>query len=349
MLTAAAFAFTFSSAARAADEPAPALKWEPSLAEGLKRAKAEKKLVFADFWRDNCVYCVRMEQQTFPDPAVARLLAEQVIVKAKNVDHAAEIERYEVSGYPTLALLDPEGNVVDIQTGFMGELEFGSWLSGGASRYRRMQSLRERIARDPADLAAILALGKLLAGEGKREEARAVLAKIPEADREGKRRETAEALLEIGLIARRSRDYKLATESIGRARELALARLAPTGAARRAGPTVVPASGPSAGPSTAPAPAPEDLELLDRVLYELATALMLAGKRPELVRTLEEYDRSVKTADARRHGWILLQLGQQKLKDGDREAARRAFARCDELYPRSEEARQCRQALAELK
>ncbi len=348
MLAAAGFVLAIYPAVHpggfAADEPAPpALKWEPSLAEGLKRAKAEKKLVFADFWRDNCVYCVRMEQQTFPDPAVARLLAEQVLVKAKNVDHAAEIERYEVSGFPTVALLDSEGNVIDIQTGFMGAVEFGSWLSGGAGRHQRMQSLRERIARDPADLAAILALGKLLSGEGKREEARAVLAKIPPADPHGKRRETAEAHLEMGLIARRSRDYKQATESIGRARELALARLAPAGAVRPAVPATVPAAPP------VPVPAPENADLLDRVLYELATALMLAGKRPDLVRTLEEYDRAVKTPDARRHGWILLQLGQQKLKDGDREAARKAFVRCDELYPRSEEARQCRQALAELK
>ncbi|MGH9360546.1 MAG: thioredoxin family protein, partial [Thermoanaerobaculia bacterium] len=60
------------------------LRWETSLPEALKRARSEKRLVMVDFWRDNCVFCVRLEEQTFTDRKVQEALREFVPVRARN-------------------------------------------------------------------------------------------------------------------------------------------------------------------------------------------------------------------------------------------------------------------------
>jgi tetratricopeptide (TPR) repeat protein len=320
-----------------------AVRWEASLPEGLKRAQSEKRLVMVDFWRDNCPHCVNMENRTFVDEQVVSLLGGFVAVRAKNTDHPAEIERYHVDGYPTLALLDAEGNAIDLFVGYLPPGEFVSWLSTAAEHYRRLSVLTERLKKDPADLEALLALGRLYSGDRKREEARQFFAKIIQADPEAKRPETIEAYLETGLTWRRGREHKKAVETLEKAREAALARLERATAAR-----TQPAGPAGEGAGREPAAAQPEMQLLDRVLYELAASELLAGKREELVKTLEEYDGKVRFPDSRRHSWVLLQLGQERKKTGDRQAARRAFRRCDELYPRSTEARECREALSSL-
>jgi thioredoxin-related protein len=328
--------------ARAGEAPAAAPRWEESVAEALKRARSENRLVVVDFWRDNCIFCVRLEGETFADQRVIDLLRGYVLVRVKNTDHPDEIERYRVESFPTLALLDGEGKAIEVLTGFMPPGEFISWLSTAADRHRRFASLSARLAKDPGDMAALLGLGRLYSGDGKREEARDCFEKVVRADPQGKLRETAEALLEIGLTWRRSREYRRAVEALSRAREIVLARAE---AAQGEKPRLQPAGGEA---SKKEADRAAESDLLDRVLYELATTHLLAGKREGLVSTLEEYDARVRSPDARRHSWVLLQLGQEKKKAGHHEAAKRAFRRCDELYPRSMEARECREALASL-
>lgn len=318
-LTALALAL-LPSLARSDEAGDATLRWETSFSRALERAGREKRLLVVDFWRDNCVYCTRMDLETFKDPRVIQLLSSYVPARIKNTEHPAEIERYKVDGYPTLALIDEKGNPIEVFAGFQPPGEFISWLATTADRHSRYRELEARIAKDPSDLAARLALGKLYSGDGKREKARECLEALIGADPSGKRFETGEAHLEIGLTWRRSREYRRAAEAISKAREIALAI------------------------STAP-PGKAPADFLDRTLYELGVTHLLAGSRKELVATLEEYDARVTKPDARRHPWVLLQLGQARRKEGAHEAAKRAFQRCDELYPRSPEARESREEL----
>ncbi|MGH9361696.1 MAG: tetratricopeptide repeat protein, partial [Thermoanaerobaculia bacterium] len=106
---------------------------------------------------------------------------------------------------------------------------------------------------------------------------------------------------------------------------------------------------PAAGTPEKPGAASPEAALLDRVLHELAASQLLGGNRAALIAALEEYEARVRSPDPRRHAWVLLQLAQAKKRNGALEAARRTFQKCDQLYPRSIEARECREELAGMK
>jgi len=315
------------------------LQFETSLSKALRRAGSENKLIFVEFWREGCTWCRKFEE-TLKDPQVVNQLSDLVLVKAKNTDHSREIRQFEVTGYPTLMLLDSQGKMLQSNPGYLPPERFVPWCSSIMGYYQRILTLKKKVQRNPEDFQALLTLGKLYSGDGRWEEARRYLGEITRLDSEGISRESAEAYLEIGLTWRRMRKYKSAMNYFPRARANILGRIK-----RLEGQKEGEASG---NPSRKDF-LKQEHEVLDRILYELGKTLIMLGKRADAVKILEEYDSSLHAPDARRHSWVLYQLGLSQKKLGNLEAARQAFQRCDELYPRSMEARDSRKELVRLR
>lgn len=81
----------FASTVRSAEE-SPPLHWETNWRAAFERARSEKRLVFVDYWAAWCSPCMEMERRTFPDPRVAGLLQNFVLLKI-NVETRGEIPR----------------------------------------------------------------------------------------------------------------------------------------------------------------------------------------------------------------------------------------------------------------
>lgn len=110
---------------------APSLNWTHDFAAASARAKDEGKLVLLNFTgTDWCVWCHRLRDEVFLTPPFAAYAASDVVLVEvdfpRNKKLPPEVEkqnkeldeRYEVSGYPTVILVTPEGRELG-RTGYM--------------------------------------------------------------------------------------------------------------------------------------------------------------------------------------------------------------------------------------
>lgn len=101
--------------------------------EGLEMAKESEKPTIIDFYTSWCHWCDVMDEKTFSDPEVKDFLEENFVTiridaENKNSSHtfngqeynSVELTRaFNVSGFPSLAFLDGQQNVVTVIPGYI--------------------------------------------------------------------------------------------------------------------------------------------------------------------------------------------------------------------------------------
>jgi thiol:disulfide interchange protein len=86
-----------------------------SLELALVAAKAEDKLILADMSAIWCSSCRRLDAEVFGDSVVQQAIREKYIfsrIEYESDEGEAFMEKYNVTGFPTLLVLDAEGNLV---------------------------------------------------------------------------------------------------------------------------------------------------------------------------------------------------------------------------------------------
>ncbi|MBU4223027.1 MAG: thioredoxin family protein [Euryarchaeota archaeon] len=89
------------------------LNWSRSLDKSLLQAQQENKPVAMYFWATWCLYCAKFQTETLGNPQVKKLLEEDFIIVAMDldVDKYVSYGPYSYNGYPPpkLLFLDPNG------------------------------------------------------------------------------------------------------------------------------------------------------------------------------------------------------------------------------------------------
>src|SRR5450432_2294077 len=99
---------------------AEAIEWQPWSDAVFARAKAEKKLVLLDVVAVWCHWCHVMDEITYRDPAVVRLLRENYIAVRVDQDARPDISnRYEDYGWPATVVFDPAGKELAKRQGYL--------------------------------------------------------------------------------------------------------------------------------------------------------------------------------------------------------------------------------------
>lgn len=97
--------------------------------EAVTKAARENKPLVLDFTASWCGPCQRMLKETFPDPKVAPLLEQCVLVKIDTDEHPGLSQKFGVVGLPDIRLLKPDGKEIrrlrDFQNpdAFAGEID----------------------------------------------------------------------------------------------------------------------------------------------------------------------------------------------------------------------------------
>ncbi len=155
--------------------------WEELLVE----AQRSDRLVFVDFWTEWCGFCKKLDHTTFRDAAVAKEMRDVLCfsVDAEDPQYAAVTRRLQPPSYPTLAFLEPNGELREVLIGYLDPAQFVEEVRRVKRNDSTLSALRARITADPKDFAARFALAQKLStlgdAQGHREQIDAIRALDP--------------------------------------------------------------------------------------------------------------------------------------------------------------------------
>lgn len=110
------------------------LEWLTDLTRAQALAKSEKKAVLIDFTgSDWCGFCIKLDKQVFATKEFADYAKDNLVLVSldfpRKKEQTAELKaanaklktRYEVSGFPTVIMIDSEGRILGKQVGYGGD------------------------------------------------------------------------------------------------------------------------------------------------------------------------------------------------------------------------------------
>lgn len=115
----------------------------------LEKARKEKKQIFVDVYTSWCGPCKQMATQVFSDPEVGKFYNETFIcvkLDAEKEKSHGFFEKYQAGGFPSLFWLTMEGELIDMNVGFMNSKQFLDKAKGlkDSKMVEKIKSFEER-------------------------------------------------------------------------------------------------------------------------------------------------------------------------------------------------------------
>jgi uncharacterized protein YyaL (SSP411 family) len=103
-----------------ADTDAPGDYWQTWSGDAFEQASAAGKLVLLDLTAEWCIFCKKMDQTTYRDPAVVKTIENHFIpVRAADETHPGLASRYARYGRPLTVIFKPDGTEVVARPGYL--------------------------------------------------------------------------------------------------------------------------------------------------------------------------------------------------------------------------------------
>jgi thioredoxin-related protein len=95
------------------------ISWRYDYARALREAQQTGRPMLLDVGTDNCHWCRQLDQRTFTDPELIRLLNERCIpLRVDGGSNNYLVQALRIQSYPTLVFAAPDGNIIAYKEGF---------------------------------------------------------------------------------------------------------------------------------------------------------------------------------------------------------------------------------------
>ncbi len=113
------------------------LTWYKSYPKALEKARAEGKPLLVYFWASWCKYCAKLESEVYPSQEVKKLLTEEFVLIAINLDEDSEIpQKYNVRYPPAEIFITPEEEVLTEIMGYTPKENFLLYIQEALSKFK---------------------------------------------------------------------------------------------------------------------------------------------------------------------------------------------------------------------
>jgi uncharacterized protein len=140
-----------------------AFTWEPWGAAAFERARRERKFILLDGAAEWCHWCHVMDETTYLDPEIGRILKERFVTIRVDIDERPDIaERYGDWGWPATILFSPEAEEIGKYRGYLPPDEMKSILTEIETAAKGAQADKVAAAAElPAPISALGWIGGL--------------------------------------------------------------------------------------------------------------------------------------------------------------------------------------------
>ena len=203
-----------------ASEPAAETRgivWAASFEAAVEASKKGERPLLIDFGAEWCGWCKKLDRETFQDAKVIQFVKEFFVAVKVDADQRGDlVQQFKVTGFPTLIVRSPDGQVLQKLSGFRGPEDLLSEIRKSAESAGSLKKLRDLAAAAPDDVDAQRAYARAVFGAGSAKEAAEVLEKVAE-----KHPKDSGILLDLADMHRTAKNAERARELYGRVIELA--------------------------------------------------------------------------------------------------------------------------------
>ena len=104
--------------------------WTEDMSWARMQARAANKPILVDVYTDWCGWCHKLDQNVYPDPLVQRAARDFVMVRLNAEGNGQDVaEKYQVTGYPTLLFLEPDGRYLSRIAGYLAAPDLARYMN----------------------------------------------------------------------------------------------------------------------------------------------------------------------------------------------------------------------------
>jgi thioredoxin-related protein len=166
--------------------------------------KGQKAVI--DFYTEGCPWCRTLDTVTFVDSAVIDLSETMVFGKIDARADSVTADKYGVSGYPTVLLVNGDGSEIDRIYGYLPPDEFVETINDYLQDIGTLKDYLRR-ADTNATTEVNYVLGEKYTGRGMFDDARSYYEKVIKADPDNKEGHTEDAMMGLADLLLREKEY----------------------------------------------------------------------------------------------------------------------------------------------